>query len=92
MKLEISEKATHDFKRLKKFISIKNPDAANRMALKLAKGIRALLKYPEIGKQVEIATHPEITRDLYLLDYQVRYTYNDNTLLVLRIWHQKEDR
>ena len=92
MKLALSEIATHDFKRLKKFISIKNPIAANRMAMKLAKGIRGLLEYPEIGKKVKIAVHPEITRDLYILDYQIRYTYNDNTLLVLRIWHQKENR
>ncbi|MBL4660170.1 MAG: type II toxin-antitoxin system RelE/ParE family toxin [Alcanivoracaceae bacterium] len=92
MRLEISESATEDFNRLKKFISIKSPIAANRMAKKLAKGIRRLLLYPEIGKEVKNATNPKITRDVFILDYHIRYSYTKNILVVLTIWHQKEDR
>ena len=92
MKLEISEIATLDLKRLKTFISIKSPIAANRMAMKLAKGIRSLLKYPEIGKEVKKASNPEITRDVFILDYHIRYSYTKTLLVVLRIWHQREDR
>ena len=92
MKLEISELATEDFNRLRKFISINNAVAANRMATRLAKGIRGLLLYPEVGKEVKMATNPKITRDVFILDYHVRYTYTKKILLVLRVWHQKEDR
>ena len=92
MKLEISELATEDFNRLRKFISINNPVAANRMATRLAKGIRGLLLYPEVGKEVKMATNPKITRDVFILDYHVRYTYTKKILLVLKVWHQKEDR
>ncbi len=92
MKLEITEHATKDFKRLKKFIEIKNPIAASKMSKKLAKGIRGLLLYPEIGKEVKKASNPQITRDLFILDYQIRYSYTKNMLLILRIWHQKENR
>ncbi len=92
MRLQISEHATKDFKRLKKFIEIKNPIAANKMAKKLAKGIRASLLYPEIGKEVREAINPKITRDVFILDYHVRYTYTKKILLILRIWHQREER
>ena len=92
MKFEISEKATYDLKRLKKFISIKNPIAANKMAKKLAKGIRSLLENPEMGKKVKNATNPDITRDIFVLDYHIRYSYTKHRLVVLRVWHQKEDR
>lgn len=92
MKLEISELATEDLNRLKKFISIKNPIAANKMAMKLANGIRGLLLYPEIGKEVKKAPNPMITRDVFIHEYHIRYTYSKNILLVLRVWHQKEDR
>ncbi len=92
MELEISEKATYDLKRLKKFISIKNSIAANRIAKKLAKGIRSLLKNPEMGIKVKDATNPDITRDIFNLDYQIRYSYTKHFLVVLRVWLQKEDR
>ena len=92
MKLKVSEKATDDFKRLKKIISIKNPIAANTIAQKLSKGMRSLLSHPEIGIEVKRATNPKITRDMYILDYHIRYTYTKNILVILRIWHQKEHR
>ncbi len=92
MELEISEKATYDLKRLKKFISIKNPIAANRIAKKLVKGIRSLLKNPEMGIKVKHATNPDITRDIFIFDYQIRYSYTKHLLVVLRVWHQKEER
>jgi len=92
LKLEISALATEDFKRLKKFISTNNPIAAKGMAKRLAKGIRDLLLYPEVGKEVKMATNPKITRDGFILDYHIRYSYTKNILLVLRIWHQQQDR
>ncbi len=90
MILEFSVDALNDFKRLKKFIEINNPMAANTISMKLSKGIRGLIDFPKLGKKA-IDT-PNQERDIYILDYHIRYMFSEEVVTILRIWHQKEDR
>ncbi|MDF5713166.1 MAG: type II toxin-antitoxin system RelE/ParE family toxin [Rhizonema sp. NSF051] len=87
MKLEFSENAVHDLVRLREFIAKNNPQAAERVSLRLRQAIRKLVLHPDIGHRV-----PEIenVRELIAGKYVVRYIIKSDTLFVLRIWHGKE--
>jgi len=92
MKLVYTADAVEDLSRLREFIEVHNPQAAQRRSAELVEGITTLTAHPKIGHPVPKAPDPEIIRDLIIGDYIVRYILNKNVIGVLRIWHQREDR
>ncbi len=92
MRLKYTKEGVQDLIRLKEFIEVKNPDAAQRISSELIAGIEDLTRFPKIGLKVQKAPDPDIMRDIYILDYHVRYLTLEETIYILRIWHQKEDR
>ncbi len=92
MKLKYTKEGIQDLIRLKEFIEVKNPGAAKRISSALVSGIQDLTRFPEMGLEVQDAPDPDIMRDIYILDYHVRYLALEETIYILRIWHQKEDR
>lgn len=92
MKLKYAKEAIHDLVRLRVFIEERSPEAAERISCELVEGITNLLQFPKTGIRVENAPDPEIMREIYILDYHVRYLVLEKTVYILRIWHQKEDR
>lgn len=91
MKVYYSEEAINDLVRLREFIEIKNPLAAQRAAESIKKGISQLKEFPRLGIKVESAPDPDIIRDLIIGSYLSRYLITDQTIYILRIWHHKED-
>ncbi len=89
MKLQFSESAVQDLIRLREFIAQNNPQAAERVSLRLRQAIGKLVLYPDIGRPV-----PELenVRELIAGDYVVRYLREEDTVFVLRVWHGKEFR
>jgi toxin ParE1/3/4 len=89
MKLQFSESAVQDLVRLREFIAQNNPQAAERVSLRLRQAIGKLVLYPDIGRPV-----PELenVRDLIAGNYVVRYLSESDTIFVLRVWHGKEFR
>ncbi len=87
--LKLTNSANEDLKRLRKFIADKNPLAAMRVSKRLRKAIQSLLKQPLIGAKFE--EYPNI-REIYVDDYIIRYLISETQLIILRIWHGKEDR
>ena len=89
MKLEFSESAVQDLVRLREFIAENNPEAAERVSLRLRQAIGKLVLHPDIGRPV-----PELpnVRELVAGNYVVRYLREENTIFVLRVWHGKEFR
>ena len=89
MKLQFSASAVKDLIRLREFIAIHNPPAAERISLRLRQAIGKLVLYPMIGHAV-----PEFenVREFVAGNYVVRYTVTDDTVFVLRVWHGKEYR
>lgn len=92
MRLKYTKDALQDLTILREFIAVKNPDAAQRISSELVSGIEHLTAFPKMGLEVKEAPNPDILRDIFILDYHVRYLALDETLYILRIWHQKEDR
>jgi len=87
--LQFTEQALDDLVRLREFIAEKNPAAAQRISEQLIDHIQRLRDQPEIGRELE--TLPGI-REWIARDYVVHYLVLSNVLIVLQIWHGKEDR
>ena len=95
MKLAFSREARGDLVRLRAFIAKHNPAAAERLARRLIQGIERLLRNPRLGRRVTVAPDqmaPEEIRDWVVGEYVVRYLIADQRIVVLRVWHGKEQR
>jgi len=92
MRLVYSVEAVADLVRLRAFITAHDPSAAARIAEELVTRISLVCRFPEMGKSVNLAPDPEIVRDAIFGKYVVRYTIHPSSIVVLRIWHQLEDR
>ena len=92
MNLRFTPEAIEDLIRLREFIKKNNPTAAHRIARDLLLGMEKLKVFPEIGLKVERAFEPHRIRDLYIGNYTVRYLIGDGEIVVLRLWHGKENK
>lgn len=95
MKHAYSAEALLDLQRLHDFIAAANPAAAGHAARELLDGIRGLRHFPRMGKRVSTAPGqlaPEEIRDWFTGDYIVRYLILEDQLIILRVWHGKEER
>ncbi len=91
MRISYTPESIDDLKRLRKFIAIKNPSAAQRIATSIIKGISQLKTFPYLGSEVQQAPNPEIVRDLIIGNYIARYLIRSNKINILRVWHHKEN-
>lgn len=92
MRLIYSDDAVGDLERLRDVIVEHDPSAAKRIAGELTDGIDSLLQSPRLGRKVAHSSAPENMRELVVKQYVVRYQDLGKSLLVLRIWHQRENR
>ena len=90
MKINYSPESIHDLIRLREFIEVKNPAAAERIANELLAGIGKLKIFPRMGLPVRRAPDPRAIRDLFIGQYTVRYLVSSQDIYVLRVWHGKE--
>ena len=88
MKVTYTARAGRDFVRLREFIRKKNPQAAQKAGRQLKKNIQALVDQPNMGVPVEDL---EGFRELVARDYVVRYRVLSDEIVILNIWHGKED-
>ena len=90
MDLQFTEQALDDLVRLREFIAEKNPAAAKRVSEQLIESIDRLRDQPELGHGVE--SLPGV-REWVARNYVIHYlVLEDNNLIVLQIWHGREDR
>lgn len=89
MNLFFTYAAKADLIRLREFIAVKNPAAAQRISQELKSSIRQLLDHPEMGVKVNPADE---LRDLISGNYISRYWVSGDKIYILRIWHAKESR
>lgn len=92
MNVRYSPEAVQDLRRLRAFIEVKHPRAAQKAASTILEGIKQLKSFPMLGTKVLRAPNPEIVRDLAIGDYLVRYLVREREVYVLRVWHQRDDR
>ncbi len=87
--LHFTHSAVRDLLRLRAFIAQHDPAAAMRVSLRLRTSLQNLVVHPALGLPVEGL--PSV-RELVICDYIARYRVSERELMVLRIWHGKEDR
>jgi plasmid stabilization system protein ParE len=89
--LRWTSKAHSDLVRLYEFLLPVNPAAAARAARQLVAGAKRIPVHPRLGVRLpEFA--PREVRRVFVGDYEIRYELTDRDVLVLRIFHTREDR
>lgn len=91
MKVRWTHSAIQDIARLHAFVAQLNPVAARRIFARLKQAPRMLEQEPRLSSRSP-AFAPREVRRLVLDDYEVRYEVADDTIIMLRIWHTREDR
>ena len=89
MKLKFTRSALRDLTRLHDFIARKNPTAAKRVSQQLKRSITRIFDHPELGSKVDELVG---VRDLVSADYVVRYLVLAQEIIILRVWHGRENR
>lgn len=90
MKLRYTPESIADLERLRAFIAEQDPSAARRIAGSLLEAIDRLKIFPNMGLPVTRAPDPDAIRDLFVGSYTIRYLLTRQSIIVLRIWHDKE--
>jgi plasmid stabilization system protein ParE len=93
MKVVWLHQAQDDIQRLCDFLLDKNPIAAERTVRAIQLGAKKLVDFPDIGRPMGDETE---RRELFLPfgagAYVLRYRVQNDTVVVIRVWHSREDR
>lgn len=85
--------ALADIERLYSFLKEKSPAAATRAAQTILQGARIVEKEPEAGRPMQDDTG---RREFFVAfgagAYVLRYKRDRNMVVVIRVWHSKEQR
>lgn len=90
-KLYWTEKANSDLLRLYEFLFPVNPKAAIEVVNKLTTAPNILLEQCRIGEQL-FEYEPREVRKFLIGKYEMHYEIQNDNIIILRIWHTKEDR
>jgi plasmid stabilization system protein ParE len=89
--LQWTDKAYADLTRLYAFLAPLNPTAAVRTVQALSTAPEGLLVNPRIGKRLQ-EFDPREVRKILVDRYELRYEVLETRVVVLRLWHTREDR
>lgn len=92
--IHFSSDAADDVRRVREFLSAKNPDAAKRALAEIFATLEKVHVFPGLGKPTENIDVRQIVVPFGNTGYIVRYTVRPGSgnVLVLRIWHGREAR
>ena len=91
MRVRWTAEARSDLVRLHEFLAPVNPRAAARVVRLLGAAPTRLRDHPRLGPRLGEFSPREVRR-LFVDDYEVRYEVRDDTVIVLALWHTREDR
>ena len=91
MEIQFTPESVDDLERLRRFLIEAGAPYAQRMANDIMQSLRILQAFPRLGLPVQRAPDPDVTRDLYVGKYCVRYLIAMETIYILRVWHGRED-
>jgi plasmid stabilization system protein ParE len=91
MSLRWTRKARQDLERLYAFMEPVNPARARTIVEALLAGAERLTELPRIGERLRRYSRREVRR-VFVGDYELRYELRDTGVIVLRLWHAREDR
>jgi plasmid stabilization system protein ParE len=88
--------AVSDLARLREFIRVNNPAAADRAAKRIIQAVDKISAYPSIGRPVLDIKQKQAFRDLFIPfaqgGYWLRYAVTKDEIVLVRIWHGRENR
>lgn len=85
--------AAKDVARLRAFIQGKNPSAAKRAAERIKEGAMMVMDNPQAGRPVAGLTgFREVMIPFGAGNYILRYQEDGPTVIIVRVWHNREDR
>jgi plasmid stabilization system protein ParE len=90
----LSPDAVEDIERLRNFLEIKSPDAAQRAMATIFAGIEQLTEFTALGMSTGDADIRQIVIRFGASGYIVRYSVlaESGDILITRIWHGRESR
>lgn len=92
MKVRWASHALGDLARLHAFLREVNPQAAANVVKTLTRGAGGLRDHPRLGMALG-GFEPREVRRLIVGQYELRYeVIEDGTVVILRLWHTREDR
>ena len=91
MRVRWTSRATSDLVRLHDHLKPVAPEAAARVIRQLANAPGKLVDYPRLGEKLE-AFEPREVRRIIVGNYELRYEIADGSILILRLWHCRENR
>ena len=91
MRLRWLSSSQRDLTRLYDFLKEVNPNAAARRVRAILAATERLPEYPQIGPLIENYAPREV-RALLVGDYEIHYEVLLDAVVILRIWHAREDR
>lgn len=92
LRLKWSSTALHDLKRLRSFIEPNLPDAAQRAAFSLKQAANLLIAHPGVGVRLEGRPDRELFVPFGQSGYVIRYCFDEDEIVILKIWHGLECR
>ncbi len=85
--------AVDDLSRLRKFIQPHNPKAAMNAARRIIESTNLLLDHPHLGHPMDdLPEFNELFIPFGQNGYVLRYRLDNGNIIILRIWHTREDR
>ena len=91
MRIKWTSKALSDLIRLYEFLASKNKQAAAHTVQSLSAAPDRLLEQTRIGEKLD-EFEPREVRRIVVGRYEMRYEIQETIIIVLRIWHTREDR
>lgn len=91
MNIKWTSKALSDLVRLYEFLAVKNKQAAAQTVRSLTAAPDRLLDQARIGEKLE-EFDPREVRRIVVSRYEMRYEIQESIIIILRIWHTREDR
>jgi plasmid stabilization system protein ParE len=92
MRIRWTEQARSDLVRLHEFLAPVDPRAAARIVRSLRQTpSRVLPDNPRLGARLPHFAPREVRR-LFVDDYEVRYELRSDMIVLIGIWHTREDR
>ena len=85
--------ALEDLNRLRSFLNDKSPTAAQRAGQTILEAANKLEKFPELGWPMNDGTgRRELFQPFGAGSYVLRYILDNKTIVIIRVWHSKENR
>lgn len=91
MRLQWTSKAVSDLVRLHEFLAAVNKPAAARVVQSLTAATASLAANPRIGEKLQ-EFEPGEVRWILVGRYEIRYQIVESAIVILRLWHTREQR